>query len=190
MAGDLSHPTILIVHEDRDFRDVLIRNFEPNNYLVLEAEEAAEAFEVAVRHSRRIHLLLADDTDDARVMAAKLNPYQPLMNVIYISRSVEPGWILRGILKVLEPAGHVPQHEEPARADERIRLTAEVDEARRRFLKLSQDCLDVAKGVPSGIPHPDGIVRIERLGAARRRAFEEYMKAQKKLDDHISLRYR
>jgi CheY-like chemotaxis protein len=186
VAWDLSHPTILIVHEDKGFRDVLTRNFQPNGYLVLEAEDAAEALDVAVRHSRRIHLLLADDTDDARDMAAKLNPYQPFMKVLYIRRNVEPALILSEILKVLEPAGHAPQREEPVRADERIRLTAELDEARRRFLKLSQDCLDVAKGVPSGIPHPDGVTRIERLGAARRRAYEEFIRAQKKLDDYIT----
>jgi hypothetical protein len=186
MARDASHPTILIVHEDGKFRDGLIRRIDPNGYLVLEAQDAAEALDVAIRHSRNIHVLLADDTDDARVMAAKLKPYQPLMNVIYIRRDLESGAILTGILKILEPAGHVPQHEESTRAEVRAQLTAELDEARRRYLYLSQNLFDVAKDAPSGIPHPDGVTRIKRLGNARRRAFDDYIKAHKKLDDYIT----
>jgi hypothetical protein len=43
---------------------------------------------------------------------------------------------------------------------------AQADEAAARFNELIQ-------GVPSGIPYPDGVVRIEMAAAAYRRALEE-----------------
>ena len=103
MAGNLGHPTILIVCEDSGFRDVLIRQLQQKSYLALEAQNATEALEVVIRHSRRIHLLLADESDNARVMAATLKPYRPYMNVIHISAKQEFGLILTEVGKILKP---------------------------------------------------------------------------------------
>jgi hypothetical protein len=76
VADDSGHPTILIVYETGDFRDVLVRELQRKGYLVLTAQNAVETSEIVIRHSRSIHLLLADDGDDSRVMATTLKPGQ------------------------------------------------------------------------------------------------------------------
>jgi hypothetical protein len=87
--------------------------------MVLEAQDAVEALRIVVRHSRAIHLLLADDSDQARAMAASLKPYRSDMNVMYISRDLERGLILKEVSKVLEAHGHGTDDDQSAEADVR-----------------------------------------------------------------------
>jgi len=82
VARDSGHPTILVVNEDSDFRDVLIRNLQKTGYLTLESHERVETLRIVIHHSRRIHLLLADDSDDSRLMAATLQRYRPEMHAM------------------------------------------------------------------------------------------------------------
>jgi DNA-binding NtrC family response regulator len=131
VADDSGHPTVLIVSENKDFRDVLTRNFEQKGYLVLEAQDAAEALGSVTRHSRRIQLLLADDTDDSRVMAAKLKPYRPDMRVIHVRSNLELNSILMEVSKVLDPPAHGFADNESPRAKVRTTLAAEVDKPKQ-----------------------------------------------------------
>ena len=103
MADDAGYPTILIVYENHEFRDVLIRNLQQKGYLILEAQNAGAASEIVIRHSRRIHLLLADDSDDSRARSATLKPYRPDMHVIHLSPNLEISAILMEVSTVLDP---------------------------------------------------------------------------------------
>jgi len=70
--------------------------------------------------------------------------------------------------------------------DARAALLAALANAGRRYLEETRKFLDITKGVPSGIPEPDGTL-ILRLQATRTsQAFEEYQKAWKELGDHIA----
>jgi CheY-like chemotaxis protein len=181
------HPTILIAHEDREFRDVLTRELQQKGYLVLEARDPADVFAIGIRHSRDIHVLLADDSDDGRAMAARLKPYRRFMNVMHVSPSQEPGLILREVAKILEPAARLSEGSGAGSADSvRAALTAALEEARRRFLESSRDFLEATKNVPSGISYPDSAARLGPPGNARRRALDEYLRSRKRLDDHIA----
>jgi hypothetical protein len=186
VAADLDHPTVLIVFEDREPRDSLIRNLRHKDYLVLEAQNAVQALEIVVRHSRRIHLLLAEESNEARVMAATLKPYRPDMNVIHIRSNLEPEVILLEVSGVLEPPTHVFEDRKSSRNQVEAVLTAELDEARRHYLQSSRSFLEATDDVSSGIPLPDGVTRLQRPAYARRQAFDEYLKVRKKLKDYIA----
>ena len=73
----------------------------------------------------------------------------------------------------------------PSKERSRAALTAELDKARRRYLESSRELLKVTQEVPSGIPNPDGLMRIQRPASKLRLLFEEYQSARKKLDYQI-----
>jgi hypothetical protein len=152
----------------------------------LEAQDAVEALTIVVRHSRRIHLLLAEDHDETRVVAATLKPYRPDTNVVYVGSKLEHTSILTEVSQILDPPVQGFQNDESSGTNLRAALTGKVDAARRRFLDSSRNFLEVTKDVPSGAPHPDSRMRIQRPADARRRAFAEYLKARKQLEDHIA----
>ena len=54
-----------------------------------------------------------------------------------------------------------------------------VDKALTQFLESSKALNEVAREVPSGFPHPDGIARIAKASEARTRAFNTYQQALK-----------
>jgi hypothetical protein len=185
LANNSGYPTILIVYEDRGFRDALIRNLKQTGSLILEAQ-AVEALGIVIHHSRRIHLLLADDSDDSRAMAATLKPYRPDMQIIHIGSNLDITSVLMEVSKILGSSPNLFEDNEPSRDKVRAALTAEADEARRRFLDLSREFIRVTKDVPSGMPHPDGVTRLQRPADDRGRAFDAYRKALKNLEDHIA----
>jgi CheY-like chemotaxis protein len=174
-----------VVHDNQEFREALCRNLERKGYLVLEAENATEAVDIAVRHSRRIHLLLADDNDEARVLMAKLRPYRRFLIAMYVSTDLEPDSILAEVSKVLRRPGHGVENTESLLDNVRAALIAAVEEARERFVDATQNSLKATKDASSGMPAPDGVTRLERPHYDRRRAFDEYLQALKRLEDHI-----
>jgi CheY-like chemotaxis protein len=126
VADDAGYPTILIVYENDEFRGFLVRNLQPKGYLILEAQNATEAYKIVIRHSRRIHLLLADDSDDSRVMAATLKPYRSDMQVIHIGSNLTLNSVLTEVYKQLD-LGHVSKDKESTSVQGRLSLAAEVD---------------------------------------------------------------
>jgi CheY-like chemotaxis protein len=138
-ASNTGHPTILLVHENREFRDDLTRGLQQEGYLFLDAVNAAEAVGIVIRHSRRIHLLLADDSDDNRLMAARLKPYRPDMHFIHIGSNLELSSALMEVSKpmeasqVLDSPAHRFEDEEQSQGNVREALTAKVDASRGRY---------------------------------------------------------
>jgi CheY-like chemotaxis protein len=185
VAGPSNYPTILVVDDNKEFRDMFCQTFQGKGYFVLEAENGEEALKVVVRQSRHIHLLLANDSDDSRIMAATLKLYRLDMHIIHIRRDLDPGLILMEVSKIVEPPAAF-EDTESARDKVRAVLTKKLEAARRRYVEFSRAFLDVTKGVPSGLPHPDGLMMIERSANARRRAFDEYIEALKKVEDHLA----
>jgi hypothetical protein len=59
---------------------------------------------------------------------------------------------------------------------------SQLDQAWKRYLETNLEFTRIAEGAPSGIPHPDGLARIRRSAAVRRRAYAEYQKMKNRLD--------
>jgi CheY-like chemotaxis protein len=66
-----------------------------------------------------------------------------------------------------------------------VALEARLAEARGRFLNESRSFLEVTRDVPSGLPSPDGVTRIENAARTTRLAFDDYQKALTKMDDYL-----
>jgi hypothetical protein len=115
VVGASDYPTILIVHRDMKFWDVLILDLRQLGYLILEANDAVEALEIVIRQSRRIHLLLVGDGDDGRATAETLNPYRRDMDVIYVNPDLEIDSALKEVSRVLPPSPHPLGHHKRAR---------------------------------------------------------------------------
>jgi DNA-binding NtrC family response regulator len=130
VSGDSGHPTVLVVYEKGEFRDVLIRNLEQKGCLILQAQDSTEAFEIVIRHSRSIHLLLAHDSTDSRVMVEKLKPYRPDMKVIHLGSNLEINSLLMEIFQVLDRPPSPSEDEKSLRAKVRAALRAEAPDRR------------------------------------------------------------
>jgi CheY-like chemotaxis protein len=130
LVENSDYPTILVVQEHREVREVLIRELRQRGYLILEAQDAVEALKIVVRHSRAIHLLLADDSDDDRLMAATLKPYRPDMRVIHINSDLELNSILMEVSDVLDPPPSAFEDQGSLRAKVRA-VPAEADKAKQ-----------------------------------------------------------
>jgi hypothetical protein len=98
-------------------------------------------------------------------MAATLKPYRPDMNVIHIRSNLEPELILI-VSEVLEPPTHVFEDRKSSRNQVEAALTAELDEARRHYLQSSRSFLEAIDEVSPGIPQPDGVLRLQKLGTS------------------------
>ena len=60
-----------------------------------------------------------------------------------------------------------------------------LDGARTEYTKASAEFDLIVKDVPSGIPQPDGTLRIHKVGQASRAALQHYMRALKRLVDFL-----
>jgi DNA-binding NtrC family response regulator len=63
-----------------------------------------------------------------------------------------------------------------------VALELRLAEARRCLLSASRSFLEVTRDVPSGLPYPDSVTRIENAAGFRRLAFDDYQKALKRMD--------
>ena len=57
------------------------------------------------------------------------------------------------------------------------RLAQDLDHARREYDRTKVRFDVIMREVPSGIPHPDGTLRLQQAGKESRRALELYTKA-------------
>ena len=85
MASNVGFPTILVAETDDSLRSSLIRRLRQHGYLVLEAQDAAEALEVVKIHSRPIDLMLTEEGPEGRTLATTLQQYRPKMSVVFVA---------------------------------------------------------------------------------------------------------
>jgi hypothetical protein len=64
-------------------------------------------------------------------------------------------------------------------------LREQLDAARIEYTVASAEFDLLVKEVPSGIPPPDGSLRIHKAGQASREALQHYMRALKRLADFL-----
>ena len=89
MTDGISFPTILVVGDYYGVGGLLVRDLRHQGYIVLVAQDGAEAIEVVRIHSRPIHLMLTADSMDGRTLAATLKQYRPKMQVLFHARCAE-----------------------------------------------------------------------------------------------------
>jgi len=65
------------------------------------------------------------------------------------------------------------------------RLADDLSEATAEYMRLQRLEMEIIMEAPSGIPMPDGVVRIMQAGKVVRAAFEEYQKAVKRYRDFL-----
>jgi|SRR5689334_279880 hypothetical protein len=100
-------PTILLMGVGISYASQLRKA----GYLILESHDDIEALELARLHSRRIHILLAEEGEASRALAAKLHHYRPEMRLLFVDwnadkgipDSVAPHGVLQKIKEILEP---------------------------------------------------------------------------------------
>ncbi len=85
---------------------------------------------------------------------------------------------------------HIPQpiavrKQPPTRHDVLQILDAEVDGALQRFNEASSHFRELVADIPSGIPQPDGALRIQKAGRAQRTASDQVQKALRRRDDFL-----
>ena len=64
------------------------------------------------------------------------------------------------------------------------RLKGELDRARAEYQATSTEFDSLIKDIPSGIPSPDGELRIRQTGAASRTALQKYSRALKRFSEY------
>jgi hypothetical protein len=62
-------------------------------------------------------------------------------------------------------------------------LREQLDAARTAYTAASAEFDSMVREVPSGIPQPDGALRIHKAGQASRAALQNYMRALKRFAD-------
>ena len=65
-------------------------------------------------------------------------------------------------------------------------IMATLDAARQRYLDAAREFHTVTRDVPSGLPHPDGSIRVQRQADIMRRTFDEYQQVRKDLEDVLA----
>mgnify|MGYP003701391399 CR=1 FL=1 len=70
------------------------------------------------------------------------------------------------------------------RANVGTRLKEKVDQAHAEYLAASARFDALVKETPSGLPHPDGAMRIQQAGLASRTALQRYMWAMKRFAEY------
>src|SRR5262245_49037692 len=193
---------VLIVDDDECMRHATASVLRRGGYTPIVASGPREALEKSRDFKGDVHLLLTDvqmPAMDGLTLAQHVLGERPHMRVLLMSGTNVSSYLplvkkpfhidqlLGQVSTVLDGPPPVPA-DVSAKQDfssASMRLTAELDDARRQFLASSQEFLAVTKDVPSGLPAADGIRWIEVSARARQRAYDKYRRAQKRLDDHF-----
>lgn len=107
-----------------------------------------------------------------------------------IKKPFSTAQLLAQVSKVINSPPPVPSEMfaplDSDRAGTRAAFVEELEEARQRYLEASREFLSFLGEVPSALPHPDGVTRIQLQAEARRRAYEDYERVRKKLDESLA----
>lgn len=122
------------------------------------------------------------------LMSGKSGVFSPLP---MIRKPFSTAHLLAQISKVINSPPPVasgvfaPAYSERAGTRARV-FTEELEEARGRYLEASREFLSFAKEIPSDLPHPDGVTRIQFQAEARKQAYEESARARNRLDEPLA----
>ena len=101
MSKNFGFPTVLVAETEDSPRDFLVRTLQQQGYLVLEAQDAAEALEMVKVHSRPIDLMLTEGGPEGRTLAATLQQYRPRMSVVFVSTEAHGGMSFKALTAAL-----------------------------------------------------------------------------------------
>jgi hypothetical protein len=79
----------------------------------------------------------------------------------------------------------VPDDNSAAQIETRKRLWEAVQLAQTEHARLTTIFDSIVAEVPSGLPAPDGVLRIEEAGRARRFAFKKYQQALSEFTEFV-----
>jgi response regulator RpfG family c-di-GMP phosphodiesterase len=82
-------------------RQSLAQSLRLDGYLVLEAGNEEEAHRTVIKHSRPIHILLADVSIHGFNLPRKLNPYRPEMHTVFYTGDTNSA--LAQVWKIVKP---------------------------------------------------------------------------------------
>jgi PAS domain S-box-containing protein len=97
-----SSETVLVVEDEGGVRSLLSETLASHGYKVLEAAGAAQALQIAERHTEPIHLLLTDVVmpgTDGKKLAMRLATLHPETKVLYMSGYTDDAIVRHGILE-------------------------------------------------------------------------------------------
>jgi hypothetical protein len=92
-------PTVLVARDHDGLDGSLVSSLQHSGFLVLEAENWEQVFNVVKVHSRPIHLLLADVSMDARVPILK--KHRSELQVLVVKKPVDADEVLSRIRQLL-----------------------------------------------------------------------------------------
>jgi PAS domain S-box-containing protein len=126
--------TILLVEDSEPLRRLTQSFLETHGFRVLVAQDGEEALRVEAKHSAKIDLLLTDVVMpgmNGKVLAQKLLPKQPGMQVLYISGYTDSFVARHGVLEAGTVLLHKPYTEEALVRKVREVLDTKSEEARK-----------------------------------------------------------
>jgi hypothetical protein len=93
-------PTILVVGNDLTFTR-LVDKLRRDDYLVLRARDGVHALRIAITHSRRIHILVADERANGPGLSQMLKLYRADTRILLVAENPEP--TLSAVRQFLRP---------------------------------------------------------------------------------------
>jgi PAS domain S-box-containing protein len=94
--------TILVVEDDPQVRDIMVRSLRAGGYTVLAARDGQEAIQVGLREHGSLRLLVTDvvmPSGGGRSIADAVCRQHPEMRVLYVSGHAEESIVRRGVLE-------------------------------------------------------------------------------------------
>ena len=197
---------ILVVDDDLDFLRATEAILVSEGYSTLTASSGLKALEKSREYVGHIALLLTGENIpemDCLTLAEHIITERPNTRVLPMSavattvqarfsRLTQPSGIAqlldqvsKAIARPLPPPALARARKDSTGNCVEAELLAEVNERLRLYLQSSRNFLSATRDVPTGIPNPDGIVRLQQSANSSKLAFEAYRRAQKKLDEHM-----
>ena len=197
---------ILIVDDNLDLLNPTAALLRHGGYRTIAASGSLEALNQARASTGDIHILLTDVSMpemDGIALSRQILSIRPGIRVLLMSgesavhsefpvlrkpfSKTELFSRLADLLNGLPTAvSSICQGRDVPDASGRTTPMSDLDQVRSRYLNLSRELLELTKAVPTGIPHPDGVMRIRRIRDAQRRAFEKYQELLKRQGNRIS----
>ncbi len=201
---------VLVVDDDAVILRLVEAMLRRGGYSTISASSGAQAVDRAAQFRAHIHLLLTDvvmPEMDGLTLAKEILSRRPETRILLMSAYAHAPSRLPLVMKPFRAEQLLDEVASaiagpPAVPSDVVAgdfyaidpvqgaLTAELDEARRRYIECSREFLAITQDVPSGIPNPDGILRVQLSAAARRRAYEDYQRARERLDEHTAAEQR